>query len=404
MRVYLVYTDVSSNHGLAYHPGLASIGAVLIDHGHDVKLGYINAIDQYQDIVDAVVDFEADVVGFTTVETQFMHVQRIAAMIKAQRDCVLICGGTHMTLAPESILEEGSQPLDAIMRGECEYAFTELVERVGRGEDYHDLSNIAYAHPETGRLVQTPLRPAIENLEEIPHPATELFDYQSIIDDHNMALVHFSRGCPFPCTYCSARVLMTEYGQKIRYRSVESTIEQIKIIVDKYEFNTSTKICVSDDLFSINKKWLDEFLPKYQREIGRPFIANIRSNVTTEEYFQKLADAGCAYVLMSVESGNDFIRNEVMKRGISRQKMFDSFEWAHKAGVQTNANCIIGLPYETPAMIEDSIQTISQLGATENGVNIFYPYKGTALRKVCEDNGFMPETLGLEANDLSGIK
>ena len=120
----------------------------------------------------------------------------------------------------------------------------------------------------------------------------------------------------------------------------------------------TTTVAIGDDLFSINKNWLEEFLPRYKREIGLPFMANIRSNVTNQEYFQKLADAGCKYVLMSVESGNDYIRNEVMKRGISRQKMFDSFEWANKAGVQTNANTIIGLRFETPEMIEDSIQTI----------------------------------------------
>jgi len=133
-------------------------------------------------------------------------------------------------------------------------------------------------------------------------------------------------------------------------------------------------------------------------------MANIRSNVTNQDYFNRLADANCKYVLMSVESGNDYIRNEVMKRGISRQKMFDSFEWANKAGIQTNANCIIGLPFETPEMIEDSISTIAQLGATDYGINIFYPYKGTELRKICEDNGFMPDTLGVEANDVATVK
>lgn len=403
MRVYLVYTDVSTHHGFAYHPGLASIGAVLMEAGHEVKLGYINSTDQYQDIVDAVVDFETDVVGFTTVETQFIYVQRLAAMIKERYDCVMICGGTHMTLAPDSIVEEASRPLDGSMRGECEYAFKDLVEAVGRGEDYHDISNLAYREPSAGRLIQNPLRPAVERLEEIPHPATELFDYQQIIDEHNLMIMHFSRGCPFPCTYCSARALMTQYGQKIRYRSVDSTIEQIRNTVERYNVNSTTTIAVSDDLFSINKDWLDEFLPRYTREIGRPFMANIRSNVTNEDYFKRLADAGCKYVLMSCESGNDYIRNEVMKRGISRQKMFDSFEWANKAGVQTNANCIIGLPFETPEMIEDSIQTISQLGATEYGINIFYPYRGTELRKLCEENGFMPDTLGREANDISAV-
>ena len=195
---------------------MASIGALLLQQGHDVKLGYINAVDQYEELVDEAIEFEPDVVGFTTVETQFVYGQRLAAMIKARSNTVLVCGETYMTLAPEAMLEKASEPLDAAMRGECEYTFTDLVERVGRGEDYHDISNLAYVHPETGRLVQNPLRPAIEHLEEIPHPATELFDYQQIIDEHNLMILHFSRGCPFPCTYCSARVLMTQYGQKIR--------------------------------------------------------------------------------------------------------------------------------------------------------------------------------------------
>jgi len=403
MRVFLVYTDVSSNHGLAYHPGLASIGAVLLQEGHEVKLGYIDDVDQYQGIVDSVDDFDADVVGFTTVETQFSHVQRISAMIKARRDCVIICGGTHMTLAPESLLEDASKSLDGIMRGECEYAFSELVDRIGRNEEYYDVSNLAYLHPETRRLIQNPLRPAIDNLEELPHPATELFPYQSIIDDHNTALFHFSRGCPFPCTYCSARVLMTQYGQKIRYRSVDSTIEEIKLVVERYDLKASTSLMIADDLFSINKNWLDEFLPRYEKEIGLPFSANIRSNVTNETYFEKMAAAGCRTVLMSVESGNDYIRNEVMKRGITREKMFKSFEWAKKAGVNTNATCIIGLPFETPAMIENSIETLAQLDAIEYGINIFYPYKGTALRTICEENGFMPDVLGREANDIKDV-
>ena len=88
MKVYLVYPDVSTYHGLEYHPGLASIGAVLKDRGHEVKLGYVDRAHQFESLVNEVVDFEADVVGFTTVETQFIHVQRLAAMIKDRRDCV----------------------------------------------------------------------------------------------------------------------------------------------------------------------------------------------------------------------------------------------------------------------------------------------------------------------------
>ena len=80
--------------------------------------------------------------------------------------------------------------------------------------------------------------------------------------------------------------------------------------------------------------------------------------------------------------------------------MFQSFELANRYGLQTCAPVVIGVPFETPEMLEDSIKTVAQLHATEYGCNIFYPYRGTPLRTVCEENGFMPDILGTEANDV----
>ena len=42
-------------------------------------------------------------------------------------------------------------------------------------------------------------------------------------------------------------------------------------------------------------------------------------------------------------------------------------------------------------MVEDSINTVSQLNVTEKGINIFFPYRGTPLRTVCEENNFLPD-------------
>jgi radical SAM superfamily enzyme YgiQ (UPF0313 family) len=94
---------------------------------------------------------------------------------------------------------------------------------------------------------------------------------------------------------------------------------------------------------------------------------------------------------MAIESGNDFIRNNVYKRNISRKVMFNSFELAYKYKLRTCSPCVIGAPFETPEMIEDSINTVAQLNVTEKGVNIFFPYRGTPLREVCEENGFLPD-------------
>jgi radical SAM superfamily enzyme YgiQ (UPF0313 family) len=397
MNVYLIYTDVWSYHGLPYHPGLASLAAVLRQHGHEVKVGYVTSREQYQDIVKEILDFQPGIVGFTTVESQFGYVQELATLVKeAHPSCTTVVGGTSITLGPEAVLEPKSAALDCGMRGESEYALLQMVDKIQRNEDYHGVNNLVYCHPVSGELIQNPLNPQIEALETIPHPSTEVFNYQQIIDQNNVALFHFSRGCPYPCTYCAARVLGLQYGpmkESIRQRSVDSTIEEIKLTLEKYNVPSSTLLMFTDDLFPLNKKWLYEFCDRYGREIARPFSCTARSNIVSPELFDRLKSAGCHKVHMSIESGNDFIRNQVMKRGISRKVLFQSFEWASQFDIKTCGPCIVGVPYETPDTVEDSIQTVAQLNVTDYGCNIFYPYKGTPLRKVCEDNGFMPDVL-----------
>ncbi|MFQ5801486.1 MAG: hypothetical protein ACE5JQ_01150, partial [Candidatus Methylomirabilales bacterium] len=77
-----------------------------------------------------------------------------------------------------------------------------------------------------------------------------------------------------------------QYGQSVRYRSVDSTIEEIKTTVERYRLSPASILLFSDDLFTLNKKWLYEFLPKYEREIGLPFMCNTRSNIASEELFE----------------------------------------------------------------------------------------------------------------------
>ena len=139
------------------------------------------------------------------------------------------------------------------------------------------------------------------------------------------------------------------------------------------------------------KDWLYEFLDLYESEIARPFWSTARSNTASDEQFDRLKSAGCRTIMMAVESGNDFIRNKVMKRNVSRKVMFNSFELANKYKLRTCSPCVIGVPFETPEMVEDSLDTISQLNITEKGVNVFFPYRGTPLRTVCEENNMLPD-------------
>jgi radical SAM superfamily enzyme YgiQ (UPF0313 family) len=199
----------------------------------------------------------------------------------------------------------------------------------------------------------------------------------------------FNRGCPYNCAFCSNHVLASVYGKRAnvtRRRSVDSCIAEIKAVSNQYKFDI---IQIWDDLFTSDRKWLYEFLDKYKAEFNKPFMCTTRSNLCDDDLFKRLKEGGCYKVHMSLESGNDFIRNKIMRRNISREAVIKSFNLADKYGIRVNASSIIGLPFETEDMIKETISLLSKLNIESPGVNIFYPYMGTRLREICEEYGLI---------------
>lgn len=395
MKVLLIFTDFDSEHRRAYHPGLASISSYLKKHNHQIKMKYIDSNKQYVALLEFVKEYKPDMVGFTTVETQFIYVMEIAKLIKQVHNCFIIAGGVYVTLSPECV--QTARCLDGIIRGEGEYAVVELLNKLEKGEDYRSTKNFCYYDADKDFVVMNPMYPLIENLDNLPFMDRDS-NYQKIIDFFGFILFNFSRGCPYKCAYCCNHALAKVYSltsNKIRVRSPESCISEIKYVLNNFNCKSNWRkkkfILIEDDLFTSDKKWLYKFLELYKKEINMPFYCHTRSNLASEEMFAKLKDAGCFKVMMSIESGNDFIRNKVMNRGISDEQLFNSFKWAHEAGLETNGVCIIGLPFETKKMIVDSIRVAALTNTTSCGVGIFYPYSGTDLKRVCEENGFLPE-------------
>jgi radical SAM superfamily enzyme YgiQ (UPF0313 family) len=113
--------------------------------------------------------------------------------------------------------------------------------------------------------------------------------------------------------------------------------------------------------------------------------------VVDEDFIRMLKDAGCYRVSFGVESGNEYIRNEVMNRKMSNEQIIRAFELCHRYGLETNAINIIGIPGETEEMIWDTIRLNRIIKPTTSGVNIFYPYRGTKLGDSCFAQGLVDE-------------
>lgn len=389
MKILFVLPDVDSFHKLEIHFGIAYISGALKSNGYkNIKFIAVTNTSDYDRMLEEVSVFKPDIVGFTSVETQFINVINLSKKIKETRECLVVCGGPLVTISPDCLLD--APYLDGIFVGECEDAFLNFVNRVARGGDYRLTENFYFYDSSAKEIIKNKLLPLEHDLDKYGHPDRSIFEYQSTIDHYGAAPFMFNRGCPYKCAFCSNHALAHVYGKvsnNIRRRSIKSCMEELSDVDERYKFDV---VHIWDDLFTLDKNWLYDFLDEYKEKIKKPFMCTTRSNLCSDELFKKLKGAGCYRVHMSLESGNDFIRNKVMSRNISREAIYDSFGLANKHNIEVSATSVIGLPFETEQMIMDTVNLLGQLKVTSPGVNIFYPYKGTRLRGICEEYGLIP--------------
>jgi radical SAM superfamily enzyme YgiQ (UPF0313 family) len=389
MKILFILPDVDSFHKLNIHFGIAYISGVLKSNGYNnIRFLTVKSNDDYERVISEAVSFKPDIVAFSSVETQFGNVMRLSQKIKDALNCIIVCGGVFTTISPECVKD--AESLDGIFLGESEMAFLKFVRTVENGKDFRETENFCYYNKDEDRVVKNSLMPLENDLDRLGFPDRDIFNFQEVINYYDGAAPFmFNRGCPYKCAFCSNHVLASFYHKKsntTRRRSVDSCIKEIIEVNKKYTFDI---IHIWDDLFTSKRSWLYEFLEKYKSEINKPFMCTARSNLCDDELFRKLKKGGCYKVHMSLESGNDFIRNKIMARNISKELIKKSFNQASRNGIKVSASSIIGLPFETENMIQETIDILAALNVESPGVNIFYPYTGTALRKVCEDYGMI---------------
>ena len=390
MNVLLVITNIDGFHEIPYSFGLSNIASYIKHKGYNTKIISIREENEYDEFCEEVKRFNPSVVGFSSVSSQFHHVKKIATLIKSiDKNIMIVCGGIHPTIFPDALLE--SEAIDGFFVGESEVGFGNLLNKIGKNQGFIDTNN--YAYKMDGKVIVNDLDPLIQDLDILPYPLKDSL-FEEFINTNGYAPFFFSRGCPYSCSYCSNHAIAKTYGMsgnRPRYRSVESCIEEIKVALEEHKFET---IYIMDDTFGLKRKWREEFCEKYRTEINLRFICLLRANVVDEEFIKMLKKAGCYRIQFGVESGNEYVRNTIMNRNISDKQIIDAFSLCRKYGIQANALNIIGVPGETDEMIWETIKLNRKIRPTGgSGVNIFYPYKGTVLGDYCFANDLVDEEL-----------
>lgn len=397
LHLLLVYPDYLEgdasikNSGGSYSEGLASISAVVKQGGHKVSLMHINHYFDEKEFKKKLKSYDKiDLIGFSTRTTAFDYVQE---MIKWVRDIdkkvFVYMGGYHPILvADECIKAEG---LDAVCVGEGEYPTLELMDRMAEGKDYYDVESFYFKKGK--KIIKNPVRPLIENLDDLPFPDINLFDYKNLDSTKvDTALIMVSRGCIYSCTYCGNSQFRNIYPNKAKYarfRSPEKSIELIKNVLKQYP--NIKYIFFRDAIFNMFPDWFDKFIDLYTKEIKLPFTCNLRFDIVTEDTVRRMKEAGCYTIDIGLESGNKEIRQKYLHRYTTDEQMINCSKWFKKYKITVLTYNIIGLPHEDIHKALETIKLNAKLQSDQIIPNIFYPYPMTILKKTAEDAGFLRE-------------
>jgi len=361
------------------------LSSVLKKEGHHVDLFVLDV--EKDKIMNKIRSFNPDIVAFSITSMENTWAFKIARRIKKRNLALTVFGGPHPTYFPQFIKNDF---VDIVCVGEGEGAFTDLAFAIDNNKDTTRIKNLWVK--KKGKIYRNELRSLIQDLDSYPSPDKEIYYKYKFLRDITTKRILVSRGCPYACSFCFNHYYNEMYkgkGRFVRFRKPEKIIQEIKELKKKYPVTT---ISFSSDTFTLNHKWLFEFLDLYKKELSIPFICNSRANEITEEVAKKLAEAGCYYTSFGVEAGSERIRNEILKKNVSDRQIINAARYFRKYGVKYVTFNMFGLPTET---LEEAFKTMelnAHIRANISTPTILQPIIGTSIYKFIQDNDlFAPE-------------
>ncbi|OEU67537.1 MAG: hypothetical protein BBJ57_10860 [Desulfobacterales bacterium PC51MH44] len=338
----------------------------------------------------AAIEFKPDILGVGSVTQVVGDARQIARQCKKANGCLTVLGGYHITCIPRSLPEE----FDIGVIGEGELTFAELVEKFTKGEltrkDLIKIRGICYH--EDDKTVRTPPRGFIADIDSIPWP----YRHRRYSSDEP---VFTSRGCPFHCTYCASR---TFWGDKVRFRSADSVVNEISYLVDSRQ---PKEIAILDDLWMAHKERFREIVTKLV-ERGIPekvsFRGFCRSNIVNEETILLFKDLNYRFVRFGAETGSERLLKKIKGRGISVADHQRVIDLSFKHGLKCSASFMFGVPGETITDIKltEAFLRKNRCKFGISGLYLFNPMPGTVLWRELLKKGKVSENLDFERYQL----
>lgn len=382
MRVLFVLKQID------YEPiGLMQLAAILQEGGHEVKL----TVASMEDPVEIARAWRPGILAYSVWTGGQRYYIALNRRLRAHVDAFSAFGGPHPTFFPEVIEEDAL--IDGVCVGEGEGALLDLANALQAGKQPYDLPNWHFRVRDgaaRGEIVRNPVRPALRDLDALPMPDRALI-YDKDPALRTSPIKHFmtGRGCPYDCSYCFNHAWADIYrddGRRVRRRSVDLVLAEIAQVRERWPLGF---VVFLDDTFTLQKPWLAEFAEKYPQRIGLPFFCNVRANLVTATLARQLAAAGCVSVGMGIETADDRLRNEILKRNMSREQMVAACQTLRAAGIHVLTTNMIGLPGGSLELDIETLKLNIECRPAFANAFLFQPYPRTELGEYAAQQGLL---------------
>lgn len=312
--------------------GILYIATILKNINYDVMVLDLSFYDR--NIWESVIPY-ADIYGITILTASFhrsMIIRDICKKINPKSK--IIAGGAHSSALPE----ETSKEFDIVCVGDGEGIIQDIIKYIEINND----SNLAFPKIFDGNK-------KLMDINEIPFPARELVPiekYTRLVNGDKATSIITSRGCIYRCSFCQNSMRK----EKVRFRTIDNIIREIKELILKYNYKT---LIFYDDNITTRPDFVQ--LLKEIKKLNIIFRCNGDARKNNKELFQKLYDSGCREICFGIESGSQKILDKINKKVTVEQNRIAIIE-AKKAGLNVKAFLILGSPGESWDTVKETVE------------------------------------------------
>jgi anaerobic magnesium-protoporphyrin IX monomethyl ester cyclase len=371
---YFLYEDPKELQIMKPYPplGILYICAHLRSKGLSAEV-FDSTFSSRQQLFDLIRQGPPSVLG---VYANLMTRSNVVEILRVAKDAgwQTLVGGPEPSAYIDEYLEAGA---DVIVIGEGEVTLEELVPvfRSHSEEALHRVNGIAFRAADR-RIVRTPPRDQIRDIDAQPWPARESIDLTRYLavwrEHHGMGSVSLitARGCPYHCRWCSHEV----FGKTHRRRKPASVADELEWLIHRYQPEMAW---MADDVFTIHHGWLFQYAAELKvRGLKLPFECISRADRLSPQVAATLAEMGCFRVWIGSESGSQRIL-DAMERGVTAEEVRSAVAMCKSNGIKTGMFLMWGYEGEELGDIEATIEHVKKTDPDIFFTTVAYPIKGT---------------------------